>query len=66
MNKILNSGATDGRVLTRVIIGCTDVGMKEVRSAFEIKYGRELRDAICENLPDGDYRDFILVLTNSP
>ncbi|KAG6477420.1 hypothetical protein ZIOFF_066675 [Zingiber officinale] len=66
INKSINMGATDKRVLTRVMIGSTSAGMKEVRSSFERRYGRKLQDAICESLSDGDYRDFILALTNIP
>ncbi|URE43716.1 ANX [Musa troglodytarum] len=66
VNKSIKMGDADARVLTRVILGSTDAGMKEVRSAFEKMHGRKMQDAICESLPDGDYRDFILALSNIP
>lgn len=66
ISKSINMGDTDKRVLTRVMMGSTSAGMKEVRSSFERRYGRKLQDAICESLPDGDYRDFILALTSIP
>ncbi|CAL9771538.1 unnamed protein product [Musa acuminata subsp. burmannicoides] len=66
VNKSIKMGDTDARVLTRVMLGSTDAGMKEARSAFEKMYGRKMQDAICESLPDGDYRDFILALSNIP
>ncbi|WOL08799.1 hypothetical protein Cni_G17552 [Canna indica] len=66
INKSIKIGAADRSVLTRVMLGSTDVGIKEVKSAFEKRYGRNLQDAICESVPDDDYRDFILALTNAP
>ncbi|RWW84356.1 hypothetical protein BHE74_00007043 [Ensete ventricosum] len=66
VNKSIKMGGSDARVLTRVMLGSTDAGMKEVRSAFEKMYGRKMQDAICDSLPDGDYRDFIVALSNTP
>ncbi|XP_072978455.1 annexin D8-like [Typha angustifolia] len=61
----MKSPATDKRVLTRAILGSTEVGMDEVKSVFEKKYGNKIKDAICNSVPEGDYRDFLATLINS-
>nr|CAD1826216.1 unnamed protein product [Ananas comosus var. bracteatus] len=58
--------ATDKRALTRVILGSIEVGMEEVKTMYEKGYGKKLKDAICELLPEDDYRDFLVALTNGP
>ncbi|KAF5735162.1 putative Annexin 8 [Tripterygium wilfordii] len=55
--------ATDKDALVRVIVsrtGCVD--MEEIQRDFKKKFGVELRDAICENIPSGDYRDLLVAL----
>jgi annexin D len=52
--------------LSRVIIGSEDVGMGEVKRHYEKRYGKQLKDAICDHIPVGDYRDFIVALVTGP
>ncbi|KAJ4812615.1 Annexin [Rhynchospora pubera] len=56
----------DKKTLSRVIIGGEDVGMKEVKQHYEKKYGKKLKDVICDRIPVGDYRDFIVALITGP
>jgi len=60
----LKRGATAKRVLTRVMMGSAEVGMEKVSTVFEKSYGMKIQEAIRENIADGDYRDFLLALTN--
>jgi hypothetical protein len=39
-----------------------DVDMDEILRVFRKKYCKELKDAICESIPSGVYRDFLVVL----
>ncbi|GAV77298.1 Annexin domain-containing protein [Cephalotus follicularis] len=48
--------------LTRVMVRRDEVDMDEIQRVFEAKYGMELKDAICESIPSGDYRDFLVAL----
>lgn len=36
--------------------------MDEIKRVFKEKYGKELADVICESIPSGDYRDFLVAL----
>ncbi|XP_008797322.1 annexin A13-like [Phoenix dactylifera] len=62
----LKEADADKRLLTRMMLGSAEVDMEEVKSAFLKRYRKKLEDAICESLPDGDYRDFLVALTNAP
>lgn len=70
MLQMLNAGLKgaddDRRLLSRMVLGSAQVGMEEVKSAFLKRYGKKLQDAFCESLPEGDYRDFLVALTNAP
>lgn len=39
-----------------------DVDMDEILRVFRKKYWKELKDAICESIPSGVYRDFLVAL----
>ncbi|CAD6224713.1 unnamed protein product [Miscanthus lutarioriparius] len=54
--------SADKRMVTRAILGSDDVGIDEIRSAFKSSYGRNLADYIQENLPESDYRDFLVAV----
>ncbi|KAA8518406.1 hypothetical protein F0562_015880 [Nyssa sinensis] len=51
---------TDKGALLRVMVNRAEVDMDEIQKVFKKKYGMELRDAIFENIPSGDYRDFLI------
>ncbi|KAF3441168.1 hypothetical protein FNV43_RR15080 [Rhamnella rubrinervis] len=53
---------TDKGGLLRLLVSRAEVEMDEIRKAYKNKYGIELRDAICESIPSGDYRDFLVAL----
>ncbi|KAH7522739.1 hypothetical protein FEM48_Zijuj07G0170500 [Ziziphus jujuba var. spinosa] len=48
--------------LARLLVSRAEVEMDEIRTIYKNKYGIELRDAICESIPSGDYRDFLVAL----
>ncbi|KAF3324116.1 annexin D8-like protein [Carex littledalei] len=62
----IEGSTVDKRILSRVIIGSEDVGMGEVKRHYEKTYGKKLKDAICDRIPVGDYRDFIVALITGP
>ncbi|KAJ6877284.1 hypothetical protein NC651_030116 [Populus alba x Populus x berolinensis] len=55
----------DNGALARVIISRAEVDLYEIRSIFKRKYGMELKDAICERIPSGDYRDFLAAIAST-
>ncbi|KAH7571685.1 hypothetical protein JRO89_XS04G0117600 [Xanthoceras sorbifolium] len=57
--KTVNKGA-----LARVIVSRGEIDMDEIQRIFRRKYGMELRDAISESIPAGDYRDFLVDLVS--
>ncbi|KAJ8763205.1 hypothetical protein K2173_025590 [Erythroxylum novogranatense] len=54
--------AADAGELSRMIMSRAEVDMNEIQGVLQKKYGTELRDAICERIPSGDYRDFLVAL----
>ncbi|XVF30768.1 hypothetical protein REPUB_Repub16aG0087200 [Reevesia pubescens] len=54
----------DRGALARVMVSRAEIEMDEIQRVFKIKYEVELREAICESIPSGDYRDFLLALAN--
>ncbi|KAL5547175.1 hypothetical protein UlMin_006862 [Ulmus minor] len=57
---IIEGRTTDERGLGRVVVSRAEMDLGEIQRVYKSKYGIELRDAICEGLPSGDYRDFFL------
>lgn len=55
----------DEGAVRRVMVSRAEVDMDEIKREFKKKHGMELRDAICDNIPSGDYRDFLVALTVS-
>ncbi|KAM2043972.1 hypothetical protein ACFX1T_008345 [Malus domestica] len=56
---------SDEGAVRRVMVSRAEVDMDEIKREFKKKHGMELRDAICDNIPSGDYRDFLVALTVS-
>ncbi|XWS42701.1 hypothetical protein CRYUN_Cryun16bG0036800 [Craigia yunnanensis] len=54
----------DRGALARVMVSRAEMDMDEIQRVFKIEYGVELREAICDSIPSGDYRDFLLALAN--
>jgi annexin D len=52
-------------MVTRAILGSDDVGIDEIRSAFQSSYGKSLAEYIQENLPGSDYRDFLVAVASA-
>lgn len=52
----------DKSALGRIIVSRAEVDMKEIQDVYQKKYGMKLYDAICESIPEGDYRDFLRAL----
>jgi len=47
------------------MVSRAEVDMGDIQREFRVKYGVELKDAICKSIPPGDYRDFLLALSNN-
>ncbi|KAK7315557.1 hypothetical protein VNO77_34110 [Canavalia gladiata] len=52
----------DTGILARTLVSRAEVDMNEIRKVFKEKYEKELVDVICEGIPSGDYRDFLVAL----
>lgn len=50
--------------LARVILSRAEVDMDEIQRVYRKKYGKEMIEAICESIPSGDYKDFLVALAN--
>ncbi|KAJ7971921.1 Annexin [Quillaja saponaria] len=56
-------GATSQKAtLVQVLVSRAEVDMDEIQRLFKKKYGKELIDVICESIPCGDYKDFLVSL----
>ncbi|TXG66366.1 hypothetical protein EZV62_007641 [Acer yangbiense] len=53
-----------GSLVARVIVSRAEEDMDEIQKIFRRKYGMELREAISESIPSGDYRDFLVDLAS--
>ncbi|XP_043702002.1 annexin A13-like [Telopea speciosissima] len=58
----INGSKTDKSTLAHVIVSRAEIDMDEIKVIFKKKYGIELKDAISENVPSGNYRDFLVAL----
>ncbi|KAI3523091.1 hypothetical protein L1887_01147 [Cichorium endivia] len=54
---------TDEGDLERITISQSETEMNEIRKIYKSKYGMDLRDAIIESIPIGDFRDLLVGLT---
>ncbi|RDX89131.1 Annexin A13, partial [Mucuna pruriens] len=52
----------DTRILARALVSRAEVDIDEIRRVFKEKYEKDLADVICEAIPSGDYRDFLVAL----
>ncbi|XP_024985234.1 annexin D8-like [Cynara cardunculus var. scolymus] len=50
--------------LERIMMSRSEIDMNKIRKNYKNKYGMDLRDAIMENVPVGDFRDSIMALTS--
>ncbi|CAK7341481.1 unnamed protein product [Dovyalis caffra] len=57
--------AADKGALARVMISRAEVDMYEIQRIFKRRYGMELKEAICESIPSGDYRDFLVAIAST-
>ncbi|XP_076888931.1 uncharacterized protein LOC143539524 [Bidens hawaiensis] len=55
--------AIDEGDLERIIVSQSDTDMNKIRKSYKSLYGTDLRDAIIESFPVGDFRDLIVTLT---
>ncbi|XP_068502066.1 uncharacterized protein [Phaseolus vulgaris] len=60
--KLYTSIKGETKVFARALVSRAEVDMDEIRRVFKEKYDKELADVICEGLPSGDYRDFLVAL----
>ena len=47
------------------MISRAEVDLYEIQRVFKRRYGMELKDAICESIPSGDYRDFLAAIAST-
>ena len=47
------------------MISRAEVDLYEIQRVFKRRYGMELKDAICESIPSGDYRDFLTAIAST-
>ncbi|XP_009765133.1 uncharacterized protein LOC107803993 [Nicotiana tabacum] len=48
--------------LMRIMVSRAEVDMEDIEVAFNKKYGVHLENAICQSIPQGDYREFLVTL----
>ncbi|CAO2827021.1 unnamed protein product [Amaranthus hypochondriacus] len=64
--KVLQRSIKGGKMkrdyLARLIVSRAAIDMEEIQKILSKKYKIELRDALCQLIPKGDYRDFMLAL----
>ncbi|KAK7364917.1 hypothetical protein VNO80_13663 [Phaseolus coccineus] len=60
--KLYTSIKGETKVFARALVSRAEVDIDEIRRVFKEKYDKELADVICEGLPSGDYRDFLVAL----
>ena len=65
LQRSLAGGESKKRSLIRIMVSRAEVDMGDIQREFRVKYGVELKDAICKSIPPGDYRDFLLALSNN-
>ncbi|PON49126.1 Annexin [Parasponia andersonii] len=58
----IRGNPTDKGAIERVMVSKAGSDFDDIQKAYKRKYGNELRDAICESIPPGDYRDFLVTL----
>lgn len=58
----IKGNAIDKAAIERVIISRCEVDMDEIQRVYTKKYGVQLGDSLCETIPSGDYRDFLVAL----
>nr|GLL27173.1 annexin A13-like [Ipomoea trifida] len=62
----LNGRRVDKGGLVRIMISRAEIDLDEIQLMFKNKHGLELKDAICESIPQGDYREFLVMLATKP
>lgn len=45
-----------------MLVSRAELDMDEIQRVFKKNYEIEIREAICDHIPSGDYRDFLLAL----
>ncbi|KZV36434.1 Annexin 8 [Dorcoceras hygrometricum] len=56
--------AHDRRDLIRIMVSRAEVDMDGIARIFKKKYGKELRNVICESVEEGNYRVFLAALAS--
>lgn len=65
LQRSLKGEESNKGTLTRLMVTRAEIDMDDIQKLFRKKYGVELRDAICQAIPAGDYRDVMLALANN-
>ncbi|KAF7819260.1 annexin A13-like [Senna tora] len=58
----LNGATRDKRSVARILVCRAEIDMDEIKGIFKEKYGKEVGDVICESIPSGEFRDFLVAL----
>ncbi|KAJ4979571.1 hypothetical protein NE237_010351 [Protea cynaroides] len=58
----INGSKTEKSTLARVMVSRAEIDMDEIKVVYKKNYGIELKDAISERIPSGNYREFLVAL----
>nr|GEU33997.1 annexin D8-like [Tanacetum cinerariifolium] len=59
LEAIIKGRTADKGELERIIVSQSETGMKKIRKSYKNIFGMDLRDAIVESVPVGDFRDLL-------
>ncbi|GFP87492.1 annexin a3 [Phtheirospermum japonicum] len=58
----LKGATTDKGAMARVMVSRAEVDMDEIHKNFKKKYEIELKNVMCESIPQGSYRDLLVAM----
>ncbi|GJY59077.1 annexin D8-like protein [Tanacetum coccineum] len=62
LEAIIKGRTADKGELERIIVSQSETSMKKIRKSYKNIFGMDLRDAIVESVPVGDFRDLLVAL----
>ncbi|KAL9247075.1 hypothetical protein vseg_020545 [Gypsophila vaccaria] len=65
LQRSMKGGETSRGSLTRLMVSRAEIDMGDIQKVYKKKYGVELKDTICQVIPAGEYREFLLALANN-
>ncbi|KAK4380181.1 hypothetical protein RND71_002043 [Anisodus tanguticus] len=64
LDECLKGTTRDKGALIRIMVSRAEVDMEDILLAFNKRYGVDLKNAIRQSIPQGDYREFLLTLAS--